>query len=73
MTLNGKADGFTMVDFKSCARTASMKRGVAEEIIDEVQAVVSRWADYADEVRMKASDRDKIQRVLRTAPFQTKG
>ena len=50
-----------------------MKRGVAEEIIDEVQAVVSRWADYADEVRMKASDRDKIQRVLRTAPFQTKG
>ena len=73
MTLNSKVDGFTMEDFKACARTASMKRGVAEKIIHEVQTVVSRWADYADKVRVKASDRDKIQRVLRTAPFPTEG
>ncbi len=69
MTLNGKADGFTMGDFKACARTASMKRGAAQSIIDEVQTTVSRWADYADEVGVKPSHRDKIRRVLRTAPF----
>jgi serine/threonine-protein kinase HipA len=69
MTLNGKADGFTMGDFKDCARTASMKRGAAQSIIDEVQTTVSRWADYADGVGVKPSQRDKIQRVLRIAPF----
>jgi len=71
MTLNGKAGAFTMEDFKACARAASLKRGVAEAIIDSVQAVVACWADYADEARMNASDRDKIQQALRTAPFPT--
>ena len=69
MTLNGKSDDFTMEDFKACARTASMKRKVAESIIDEVQATVSRWTDYADEAGVKPLQRDKIDRTLRTNPF----
>jgi serine/threonine-protein kinase HipA len=69
MTLNGKVDAFTMEDFKACAKTASMKRGVAESIIERVQETVSRWTDYADEAGVKHSHRDKIQRTLRTHPF----
>jgi len=49
MTMNGRRDGFTLDDFNACARTASMKRGRAEAIVDEVFAAVARWPEYADE------------------------
>ncbi len=65
MTLNGKRDGFTMEDFEACAKSASMKRGRAEAILDEVSAVVSRWRDYADEVGVHPAWRDQIQETLR--------
>jgi serine/threonine-protein kinase HipA len=70
MTMNGKRDGFTPEDFKACARSASMKRGRAETIIEEVRAVVARWRDYADESRVISAQRDKIQAALRLEPFK---
>ena len=65
MTLNGKRDDFVMEDFKACARAVSMKRGRAEAIVDEVQAVVSRWQEYAEEAALPAEWRTKIQNTLR--------
>jgi serine/threonine-protein kinase HipA len=65
MTLNGKRSEFTPEDFKACAKSASMKRGRAETIIDEVRDVVGRWRDYADESRVNPEQRDKIQATLR--------
>ncbi len=65
MTLNFKQDNFVLDDFKTCAKTVSMKRGRAETIIEEVRTVVSRWRDYADEVGVSPDQRDKIQNVLR--------
>jgi serine/threonine-protein kinase HipA len=65
MTLNGKRDGFTLDDFRACAQNASMKRGRAETIVAEVQGVVARWLDYADEARVNPAQRDKIQAALR--------
>ena len=65
MTMNGKRSGFTLEDFKACANSASMKRGRAETIIDEVRDVVARWRDYADESRVHPEQRDKIQAALR--------
>jgi serine/threonine-protein kinase HipA len=65
MTLNGKRDGFTLDDFKACAQSASMKRGRAETIVAEVQGVVARWLDYADEAQVNPAQRDKIQAALR--------
>ena len=44
MTLNGKRSDFTLEDFKACANSASMKRGRAETIIEEVRAVVKKMA-----------------------------
>ena len=70
MTMNGKRSGFALEDFNACAKSASMKRGRAETIIDEVQAVVTRWRDYADETRVIPEQRDKIQAALRLEPFK---
>jgi len=69
MTLNGKRDHFTLDDFRACARAASMKRGRAETIVREVQAVVSRWGEYADAAGLPVGTRDKIQRTLRLQGF----
>jgi serine/threonine-protein kinase HipA len=69
MTLNGKRDGFTLEDFKACAKGASMKRGRAETILEEVRSVVSRWKQYADEAGVFPAQRDQIEKTLRVQPF----
>ena len=65
MTMNGKRGDFTLEDFKACAKSASMKRGRAETIIDEVRNVVAQWRNYADESRVNSEQRDKIERALK--------
>ena len=70
MTLNGKSDGFQLEDFRACARTASLKRGRADSIVEEICSVVKRWQDYADEVRVPTRQRDKIQNGLRLESFR---
>jgi serine/threonine-protein kinase HipA len=47
MTMNGRRDGFTMEDFRACAKNALMKRGRAEAIFEEVRTAVTRWPDFA--------------------------
>ena len=70
MTMNGKRDGFMLEDFRACAKSASMKRGRAGTIIDEVRDIVARWRDYADESRVHPEQRDRIQSALRLEPFK---
>lgn len=69
MTMNGKRDNFIPADFKACAKTASMKRGRAEAIVNEVLATVSRWRDYADETGVPGNWRDQVQSALRLEGF----
>ena len=69
MTLNGKGDDFVLDDFKVCAKAASMKRGRAETIIEEVRTVVARWREYADEAGVNPEQREKIQSTLRLDPL----
>lgn len=61
MTLNGKRDGFTLVDFEACAKSSLMKRGRAKTLIDEVQAAVKRWPEFAAEAQLADEWRSKIQ------------
>jgi serine/threonine-protein kinase HipA len=65
MTMNGKSDGFTLADFRAYARGASMKRGRAEAIIEEIRTAVSKWPDYAEQARVMSNWRQQIQRNLR--------
>lgn len=65
MTLNGKRDGFTLADFRACARAAMMKRGRAETIIEEVRAAVERWREFAAEADVGKEWRKQILQNLR--------
>ena len=48
MMMNGKRDGFALEDFRACAKSAVMKRGRAEMIVEEVRAAVKRWPEFAE-------------------------
>jgi serine/threonine-protein kinase HipA len=65
MTLNGKRDGFTTEDFEACAKAALRKRGRAARIIEEVQAAVARWPEFAAQAKLADEWRDKIQKTHR--------
>jgi serine/threonine-protein kinase HipA len=65
MMMNGKRDRFTLDDFEACAAGASMKRGRAAAIIEEVRRAVFRWRDFADDTGVPTPQRDAIQQTLR--------
>lgn len=65
MTLNGKRAGFTVEDFEAGAKAAMMKRGRAGKIIEEVQAAVRRWPEFAAQARVADDWRDKIEKTHR--------
>lgn len=62
MTLNGKREGFTMEDFRACARSASMKRGRAETLVEETRTAVKRWPEFAEQAQVADAWRDNIQK-----------
>ncbi len=70
MTLNGKRDGFTLDDFRTCADSVSMQRGRAEAILDEVRRIVTRWPEYAEEAGVSVGWREKIAHTLRLEGFR---
>ncbi|MBL7222129.1 MAG: type II toxin-antitoxin system HipA family toxin [Phycisphaerae bacterium] len=70
MTINGKRGDFTLDDLHACGKSASLKRGQAKTILNEVRDVVLRWCDYADEAGVNPNQRDKIQDTLRLTPFE---
>ena len=71
MSVNGKRDGFTIEDFRLCGKSALMKRGRAETIVEEVRAAVARWPEYAAQARVTEDRRRQIERNLRlTLPNQ---
>jgi serine/threonine-protein kinase HipA len=61
MSLAGKRDGFTVEDFRQVGRVATLKRGVAVRILDEIAAVVSEWPRYAAAVGV---DEGHIRRIM---------
>jgi len=65
MSLNGKRDKFDFEDFKACARTVSMKRGRAEEILKEVQQAVMKWRELAVKSEVSEEIINTIERTHR--------
>jgi serine/threonine-protein kinase HipA len=63
MSLAGKRDGFTVEDFRRVGRVATLKRGQAQRILDEVRAVVADWPRYAERVGV---DEQQIRRITPT-------
>lgn len=71
MTINAKRDGFVIADFVACAKSAFMKRGRAEKIIEQVQAAVKSWPDFAAKAALPDEWRDQIQRTHRRSFSKT--
>ena len=71
MTMNGRRDDFTLEDFESCGKAASLKRGLARSIIEEVQKAVTRWPEFAAEAQLAEDLSEKIKEAHRTS-FPTK-
>lgn len=65
MSMNGKRDGFTLEDFRDCAKSASMKRGRAETIIAEVNAAIRRWPEFSASAEVMPGWIDTVERNLR--------
>ena len=65
MSLNGKRDNFTMDDFRACAENASMKRGRAEEILQQVQSAVVKWKRFARNAGVPDDVADRISKAQR--------
>jgi serine/threonine-protein kinase HipA len=60
MTVNAKREHFTLEDFRACGRTASLPRGRADRIVEEVRGVLSEWEAYAHRVQV---DDEHVRRI----------
>jgi len=65
MTIAGKRDGITREDLRACARSALLKRGRADAILDEVRAAVADWPRFARDARIDDAKADAIARAHR--------
>jgi serine/threonine-protein kinase HipA len=65
MTINGKRDAFSREDFRICAKTALMKRGRSDSILDEVLDAVGEWDAFAFEAEVDPHSVDRVRRAHR--------
>jgi len=67
MTISGRRDGFTRADLRAAARTAGLKQGRADALLDEIVAIVTRWPAFAAEAGLPDDVGAGIQRAHRLA------
>lgn len=65
MTINGTRDGFQMPDIRAVARSAGLKRGRADVLLEEVATAVARWPEFANQASVPTEVAAKIQRAHR--------
>jgi serine/threonine-protein kinase HipA len=65
MTVNAKRDGIARTDFEAVARAASMKRGRAAAIHEEVSAAVAGWMGYAATAGVDEARAERIRSAHR--------
>jgi serine/threonine-protein kinase HipA len=65
MSINGKRDGFTREDLRLCARSALMKRGRADRILEDVLSAVARWPAFAADVGVPSAQAEAIAHAHR--------
>lgn len=65
MTLNGKREQFVMADLRAGAKSAGLKRGRAETILDEVGAAVGRWKEFAGRAKLADDVAERIRKAHR--------
>jgi len=66
MSMNGKRDQFAHDDFTACAKLVSMKRGRADEILEQVHDAAVNWPQFADQADVDTESIGKISTAQRT-------
>jgi serine/threonine-protein kinase HipA len=61
MSLNGKRDDFTVADLEAVARRASLKRGTAARVHEQVRAAVHDWPRFAAEAEVPEPRAEQIR------------
>lgn len=62
LSVNGKRKDITVTDMLAVAQNMSIKK--PESIIEQINAVVKKWREYADRMKVKEDLRDAIQKTL---------
>ncbi len=65
MSINGKRDGFTVEDLRRVGEVASLKRGQADRIYDEVVQAVRTWPELAAVADIEEERVEQIRSVQR--------
>jgi serine/threonine-protein kinase HipA len=65
MTINGKRDGFVKSDVRAVGKSAGLKQGQADSLLEEVTAVVERWPEFAAQARLPGDITEKIGKAHR--------
>jgi len=65
MSINGKRDGFTREDLRRVGEVASLKRGQADQIHDEVLRAVKTWPELAAKAEIEEERVEQIRSVQR--------
>ena len=65
MSINGKRDGFTLEDLRRVGEVASLKRGQADQIHDEVLRAVRTWPELATKAEIEEERVEQIRGVQR--------
>lgn len=64
LSINGKRTGISTSDLKQLAKSMNIKKAAA--IIDQINGVVRRWPDFADDAQVAPMKRDEIRSTLNT-------
>ena len=65
MTINGKRDGFLKADIRAVGKSAGLKQGRADSLLEEVAAVVERWPEFAAQATLADDITEKIGKAHR--------
>jgi serine/threonine-protein kinase HipA len=65
MTINGKRDAFLKADIRAAGKSAGIKQGRSEALLEEVDAAVERWPEFAARARLPADVTEKIRKAHR--------
>jgi serine/threonine-protein kinase HipA len=66
MSINGKRDNFVRDDLRRLGDVAGLRRGGADDLVDEVQAAVVRWPEFAANVDVPDETAAQIQKAHRS-------
>jgi serine/threonine-protein kinase HipA len=65
MTINGKRDFFLKADIRAAGKSAGLKQGRSDALLEEVDAAVERWPEFAARARLPADITEKIRKAHR--------